>query len=132
MTRALTLLLVVPMLLACGAASPTFRDAPPVWKVDDTRHIAEPGEREYDPKEYFAKIFVIKRLDRTLQIRDEELAGNINSLEEVPDSTWFQNRIGRRRRGQILFGQDHVDGRAIEIPLVQDGRRLLRRVRIAE
>lgn len=79
--------------LAC-ASSPRFRDAPPIWRVDDDLNIAEPEEREYDPKEYFANIFVIKRLDRTLAIKDRELAHNLNSLEEVPDSTWFQNRIG--------------------------------------
>ena len=81
---------------ACGGARPLFRDAPPVWQVDDARDIAKPKERDYEAKEYFAKIFVIKRLDRTLQLRDEEAAHNVNSLEEVPDSTWFQNRIGRR------------------------------------
>lgn len=97
MTRALTSLLAMLPLLSCGAASPTFRDAPPVWQVDDVRQIAEPAEREYDPKLYFAKIFVLERIDRTLQLRDEQLAGNLNSLEEVPDSSWFQNRIGRRR-----------------------------------
>jgi hypothetical protein len=82
--------------VACGAA-PVFRDAPPVWAVDDDSDIPEPSEREYNAKEYFAKIFVIKRLDRTLQLRDEEAAHNVNSLEEVPSSTWFENRIGVRR-----------------------------------
>jgi len=82
--------------LGCGGATPLFRDAPPVWQVDDARNIAEPKEHEYDAKEYFAKIFVIKKLDRVLQLQDEEAAHNVNSIEEVPDSTWFQNRIGVR------------------------------------
>jgi hypothetical protein len=97
MKRALFILLTVVACLGCGAASPTFRDAPPIWRVDDTRHIPVPEEREYDPKVYFTKIFVTEPLDRTLALSDEELAGNINALEEVPDSSWFQNRIGRRR-----------------------------------
>jgi hypothetical protein len=98
MTRALLLALTTMLTTpGCAAASPTFRDAPPVWKVDDARDIPEPTEREFDAKDYFAKIFVTERLDRTLSLRDEQLAANINSLEEVPDSTWFQNRIGRRR-----------------------------------
>ncbi|RYZ05871.1 MAG: hypothetical protein EOO73_18335 [Myxococcales bacterium] len=84
--------------LACGcASSPRFRDAPPIWRVDDDQNIPEPSEREYDAKEYFANIFVIKRLDRTLQIKDREPAHNVNALEEVPDSAWFQNRLGIRQ-----------------------------------
>jgi hypothetical protein len=79
------------------AASPRFRDAPPVWRVDDDRDIPEPSERHYDEKEYFANLFVIERINRTLELRDEEPAHNANSLEEVPDSTWFHNRIGVRR-----------------------------------
>jgi hypothetical protein len=80
----------------CGAA-PLFRDAPPVWQVDDDRDIAEPSEREYEPKEYFAKVFVLKPIDRLLELRREQPARNTNALEEVPDSTWFRNRIGVRR-----------------------------------
>jgi hypothetical protein len=92
------LLRALPLLaLAACASSPRFRDAPPIWRVDDDQDIPEPSEREYDPKEYFANIFVIRRIDRALQIRDEELAHDINALEEVPDSTWFQNRIGVRQ-----------------------------------
>ena len=89
----------VPLLLAAQAgcaSSPRFRDAPPVWHVDDERNIAEPSERIYDPKQYFANIFVIDRVDRLLQLRDQELAHDINSIEEVPNSTWFTNRIGVR------------------------------------
>src|SRR5262245_23541935 len=77
-------------------SSPRFRDAPPVWRVDDDQDIAEPEERLYEEKEYFANIFVIKRIDRLLEARDQEEARNTNSLEEVPDSSWFQNRIGVR------------------------------------
>jgi len=39
---------------------------------------------------------VIERINRALELRDLEPAGNANSLDEVPDSTWFQNRVGVR------------------------------------
>ncbi len=94
--RAWSSLLLLSALAVGCASSPRFRDAPAIWRVDDDLSIPEPSEREYDAKEYFANIFVIKRLDRTLQIKDREPAHNVNALEEVPDSTWFQNRIGVR------------------------------------
>ena len=36
---------------------------------------------------------------------------NVNSLDEVPDSTWFTNRIGRRdmSMAEIVRGPDRVD-----------------------
>lgn len=94
--RCACLLLVTALGAGC-ASSPRFRDAPPVWRVADDRDIPEPSEREYDAKEYFANIFVIERINRTLELRDEEAAHNVNALEEVPSSTWFQNRVGMRR-----------------------------------
>lgn len=87
------------LLLASSTAclsTPRFRDAPAVWRVDDDQNIAEPEEHSYEEKEYFANIFVIKRVDRLLEVQDEEEAHNINALEEVPDSSWFENRIGVR------------------------------------
>lgn len=81
-------------LLGCGSAR--FRDQPVVWSLGDTRAIPEPEEREYLIKQYFADIFVMRRLERALTLPDEERAWNVNALEEVPDSSWFQNRLGRR------------------------------------
>ncbi len=89
--------LALPGVFALGCAgSHHFVDAPPVWQVDDRKSIAEPSERDYDPALYFANIFVVDRLDRTLEVRPSTPAGNVNALEEVPDSSWFQNRIGVR------------------------------------
>ena len=80
---------------SCGAA-PVFRDRPPVWQVGDRENIPEPEERAFHVKRYFADVFVIDAIDRGLALEDEEPAWNTNSLDEVPDSTWFQNRIGVR------------------------------------
>lgn len=102
-------ILLCGSLLGC-ASSPRFKDAPPIWRVDDDQHIAEPSAREYEAKEYFAKVFFMQRLDRTLELRDLEPAHNANSLEEVPDSTWFQNRIGVRKLAPAEVARGHDAG----------------------
>lgn len=79
--------------VSCGAA-PRFRDQPAFWSVRDDTPIREPEERQYDPKVYFTRVFVVDRLDRLLRLPDREPAWNTNALDEVPNSTWFQNRIG--------------------------------------
>jgi hypothetical protein len=96
----------------CGCASgPRFKDQPIVWRVDDTRSIAEPEEREFRSYSYYTRALALRRLTRTLELPDDDPALNTNALDEVPDSTWFQNRIGARdispaeaARGPITLG----------------------------
>jgi hypothetical protein len=80
----------------CGGGV-RFVDRPPVWRVDDARHIAEPEEIGFSIIQTMADVFVMRRLERALTLPDLEPAHNTNSLDEVPDSSWFTNRIGVRR-----------------------------------
>jgi hypothetical protein len=84
------------MALGGCAHAVQFKDQAVVWKVDDAHPIAEPEENEYLKLQYFSDVFALRRLDRALELRDHEPAHNSNALDEAPDSTWFQNRIGRR------------------------------------
>lgn len=93
--RRVTLILTVVALASC-ATNPRFEDRPIVWKVDDSRDIPEPAEREYYAYPYFADVLVINQASRALELHDDEPAHNTNALDEVPDSTWFTNRIGVR------------------------------------
>ena len=78
------------------ARQASFKDQPVVWRVDDARPIPEPREREFTITQYGADIFFLKRLERALSLPDREPAWDTNALDELPDSTWFTNRIGRR------------------------------------
>lgn len=73
-----------------------FTDQPVVWQVDDQKHIDEPEELPFDRYTTLADAFALRRVTRLLELRDREAAHNTNALDEVPDSTWFQNRIGIR------------------------------------
>jgi hypothetical protein len=83
-------------LVAACATPARFRDQPIVWRIEDTSDIPEPERREFSPKAKLADMFLLRRLTRALELRDEEPAWNTNALDEVPDSTWFTNRIGVR------------------------------------
>jgi hypothetical protein len=78
------------------ASQPRFRDQPIVWRADDQRSIPEPEEREYLRYQYFGDLFLLRRSERALELRDRERAHNANALGEVPNSSWFENRIGVR------------------------------------
>lgn len=84
------------LLTSACASTVRFKDQPVIWEVDDARDIPEPEEREYLAYQYMADVFAMRRSERLLELRDHEPAHNVNSLDEVPNSTWFQNRIGMR------------------------------------
>ncbi len=74
-----------------------FKDQPVVWRAADRRDIEEPEELPYDRVATLMDSFVLRRATRLLELHDREPARNTNALDEVPDSTWFTNRIGSRR-----------------------------------
>ncbi len=89
------------------AGRPDLTDAPVVWYDDDSRDIPEPPEREPNLFLDMLESSLFGPVGRTLypprQIRNlgtlfggdhVQAAANINTLDEVPNSTWFTNRIG--------------------------------------
>lgn len=90
-----TFCLVLSSLASTGCASyPRFKDQPVVRHVSDTRDIPEPEEREFLVLQYAADIILMRRLERVLEVRSSRPAMNANALDELPDSSWFTNRIG--------------------------------------
>jgi hypothetical protein len=63
--------------------------------VDDRRPIAKPVSPAYSKTLYSTDAYLTRRLPRALELPGTVRARGINSLGEVPDSSWFQNRIGR-------------------------------------
>jgi hypothetical protein len=92
---------VVMTLVACGSAPPAghlrFQNRTPVRVVNDRRDLPRPPrERKFwRVLERFDSRFH-RRLTRWLEMRPVRRAANVNSIDEVPDSTWFVNRVGAR------------------------------------
>lgn len=84
------------LLLAACATSPRFADTPIVWHDDDTRSIEAPEARKYVRPAYWIEVYGSRRLTRVLEFRGQRPAMNTNALDELPNSTWFTNRIGVR------------------------------------
>jgi hypothetical protein len=73
-----------------------FQNVPIVWRVDDRRPIAEkPEERKFHRRYTVLNNAIVEPIDRTLAVPDPVYAQNINALDEVPDSSWFDNRLLR-------------------------------------
>ncbi|MCA1659740.1 MAG: hypothetical protein LC642_04255, partial [Verrucomicrobiaceae bacterium] len=75
-----------------SGATPRFFPDDPIWADDDAVFDASKAAVQEDSNGYdFIKQTFLKPGDR----RDVR-AMNVNTLDEVPDSSWFTNRIGRQ------------------------------------
>lgn len=95
------LLAAVMTSAACGASTPAghlrYANQPPVWRVNDRQDVPKkPANREYARTLYHVDGYGVRRLSRFLEFQPHRRAADVNSLGEVPDSTWFENRIGVR------------------------------------
>lgn len=73
-----------------------FENAAPVWVVDDRRDVPDrPAKSDFYRNFYFFEELVVRPTERSLSLARFPRAQNVNALGEVPDSTWFSNRIGR-------------------------------------
>jgi hypothetical protein len=88
LTAAVTLVLLPAL---HGAHKPQFFPDDPVWRQDDTRDAASMQPREIDVFYDTAENLFSSPGDTTPNVR----AQNVNTVDEVPDSSWYVNRAGR-------------------------------------
>ncbi|HEX5061912.1 MAG TPA: hypothetical protein VFV99_21235 [Kofleriaceae bacterium] len=74
-----------------------FANAPPARAVNDRANVAaQPVPRAFVRWLYNYDGQFQRRITRALELHRPERARGINALDEVPNSTWFTNRIGVR------------------------------------
>jgi len=119
MSSRLVVLLAIVLAGAAQAQAPKFLPDDPI-QVDDDRAFDASGAQPIEGSNAwdFAEHTFFKPGDR----RDVR-AVNVNTLDEVPDSTWFTNRIGRRPMSieEIVRGPNEFDTISIDgWPIVQE------------
>jgi hypothetical protein len=122
--------------LGCGAGSiRRFPLRDPVWRDTDTNPVSvpcrpdpkEPNHRICSPEPYESSFawdgadnIVFRPMSRFFAVDPGHESFNVNSVDEVPDSSWFTNRIGRNEMsvvelergfcGEEALDQDGPDG----------------------
>jgi hypothetical protein len=101
---------VVALAVAIPGATPKFYDDDPLWIERDTQDASGARAWEIDLAVDLGLSLFGTRGDLTPNVR----AQNINTVDEVPDSSWFTNRIGRRllTPGEVATGPDTTRGPA--------------------
>ena len=87
-------MLLASCLAVSGAftAQPRFFPDDPLWTDDDTALDASKAAAQEDSNGYDFVVHTFVGPGHRENVR----AMNVNTLDEVPDSSWFTNRIGRR------------------------------------
>jgi hypothetical protein len=90
------------------ATQPRFFPDDPLWTDDDRALDASKAAEQEDSNGYD---FVVNSFLNPGERRDVR-AMNVNTLDELPDSSWFTNRIGRREIpiAELVRGPDRREG----------------------
>jgi hypothetical protein len=107
---------LVALAAGCAHHAPApgvrFANAPAALAVDDRRDVPrQPAKRGFSRILYHFDGSFYRLITRGLELPRHRRALGVNALDEVPDSTWFTNRIGVRdltpdeiRRGAAAAG----------------------------
>src|SRR5690606_3446040 len=89
MRRPLLALLAAAVLPACSYTPPRYADAPPVVAVHDHRPVPRPRPRLVLAPFDVADAYVRQTLTYALDPADAELALDVNAVDEVVLSSWW-------------------------------------------
>jgi hypothetical protein len=95
-----------------GCASHVFRfaDSPPVWDEGDRQPVAVPDEIDYEKTYYYFNNIVRRPIINTIEAARIPRAGDVNSVDEVPASSWFTPRLGYKEVSpdELLHGVEII------------------------
>ena len=89
----LWLLALGPVLSACGGGAVRFQPGPAIESVDDMHDIDEPGEKGFDRFTHHGYNFFNRQIREGRDPVPAAPAEDVNRLGQVPDSSWYANRI---------------------------------------
>ena len=116
-------IVVMAVLAAAGdlvrVASPRFYADDPLWADDDMALDASGATPIEDANSYDFVVHTFAAPGERLDVR----AMNVNTLDEVPDSSWFQNRAMQSRSiADLVRGPDRVPSISLEGWMVSAGK----------
>ena len=84
-------------LVACSSARPKFPEREPVLVDPDRRPFKDKPEEYFSPFAWDgADQTMFRPISRFFAVDPAAESINVNALDEVPDSSWYTNRLSRR------------------------------------
>jgi len=125
--RRLLLAALGALLASACASAPRFPLRTPLWHDDDQRPFAAVPEEYYSPFAWDgANQMVFRPISRFFAVDPAGVATNVNALDEVPNSSWFENRLGIHPMTPEEVGRGPCDDKVLD-PGMPDGSWLIDR-----
>lgn len=94
----LSIVLAALLLFGCGPSIRRFERSTVMWSDPDRQAFGPQPDERYAPRVWDAADNLLFRpAARVFAFETHGASTNVNALDEVPDSSWFTNRIGRHR-----------------------------------
>ena len=123
--------LVIAITVAACASPPVpasrFVNAPPAAAVNDRLDVpVTPEQRQFRENLYHYDGVIGDPIDRAFELPRRGRALATNALDEVPDSTWFTNRIGVRdlTLAELAAGPATIDSPELHKPFTIKGTKV--------
>jgi hypothetical protein len=120
-------LLAALFLVSCASGPRPFRDKDVLWADDDRRPFAPKPEYYGSPLAWTgAEETLFRPVSDALTLKQGGESKNVNALDEVPDSSWFQNRFTRRQLSneELVRGSCNAPPPESELPWTVIGAKL--------
>ncbi|HEX7667105.1 MAG TPA: hypothetical protein VF407_21390 [Polyangiaceae bacterium] len=109
------------LLVACGGAA-RYPLAAPLTKDPDQKPFAPPPDEYESPFAWDgANQIVFRPISRFFAVDPAGRATNVNAFDEVPDSSWFTNRIGVKAMTAEDVAKGSCDDKVLDPANAEDG-----------
>ena len=112
------MLLLLALTVACGYRPARFRDAPVVLEAEDSLAIPQPRQREFIKELREADVYVRRELVGGLDPRRPPRAYDVNALDQVVRSAWFNPPADDRSPldTYVIYGPPRPPFRLVDDP----------------
>ncbi|HEX7667104.1 MAG TPA: hypothetical protein VF407_21385, partial [Polyangiaceae bacterium] len=110
------------LLVACGGGPARYPLAPPLTKDPDDQPFS-PAPEEYDAPYEWDGIneTIFRPISRFFAVDPAGRAKNVNAYDEVPDSSWFVNRIGKKAMSVAEMKRGACDDKVLDPKTAKKG-----------
>lgn len=105
-----TVFVSILLLSGCASRQMIFKDASPVRYFNDIQPIPVPKTVHYNILDYYANVLPPRPTVKIFNVSKNKSATDINSLDEVPASSWYMPRLGFENltANQIIEGPTEI------------------------
>jgi hypothetical protein len=108
--RIFCIALLTILISACSSQRYRFADADPVERDNDMRSVPVPKATRFERVKFGGEAMLRRPISEGLRFSGHESAMDVNSMDEVPASSWFTPRLGYVDISpeELLKGPEHI------------------------